>query len=83
MFTTTSLSASIGGVTPLSPEGLANAVWAKDISVYIAPSAGDSLNNASSAGNPWSAPLSSNNIAGTFGEFVQKLLTVGRFLGLK
>jgi hypothetical protein len=35
------------------------------------------------ADNPWSALLSSNNSSGTFGERVQKLLTVAKFLGLK
>jgi len=48
------ISADIGGPTPLSPEGLANAVWSKDITDYIdSGTAGLKLNNASSAGNPW------------------------------
>ena len=33
--------------------------------------------------NPWNADLASNNTAGTFGERIQKLLTVAKFLGLK
>ena len=44
---------------------------------------GEKLHDASAAGNPWASELSSNNTPGTFGWLVQKLLTVGRFLGLK
>jgi hypothetical protein len=43
----------------------------------------EGIQNASSAGNPWSALIDDNNDAGTFGERVQKLLTVAKFLGLK
>lgn len=77
-----SLSASIqiGQATGLS----ASDVWNYDISaINTAGTAGDALNNASSAGNPWSAELVDNNDPGTFGAFVQKLLTVAKFLGLK
>jgi hypothetical protein len=44
---------------------------------------GEKLNDAGSAGNPWAAELTSNNTEGTFGWLAQKLLTVGKFLGLK
>jgi len=78
------IGASIGGPTSLSPEGLANAVWSKDISDFMdANTSGRKLNDSGLATNPWSAPLSSNNTAGTFGWLIQKLLTVGKFLGLK
>jgi hypothetical protein len=44
---------------------------------------GEKVNDAGAAGNPWSALLVDNNTAGTFGSFVQKLLTVAKFLGFK
>lgn len=78
------MEASAGGPTVLSPENLADAVWAKDITGYVdVNSAGKKLVDAGSAGNPWSADLSTNNTAGTFGYLVQKLLTVAKFIGLK
>lgn len=78
------LEAEAGGPTPLSPEGLANAVWsAPSVDNNEAGTMGEKLNDASAAGNPWSADLSANNTAGTFGWLVQKLLTLAQFLGLK
>jgi hypothetical protein len=77
------LEAESGGPTPLSPEGLAQAVWSEDLTPYSGVSAGQALKDAGSAGNPWSATLASNNTPGTFGWFVQELLTIGKFLGLK
>lgn len=78
------MDAESGGPTPLSPEGLAKAVWDENIADHLsAGSTGKALSDAGSAGNPWSTPLSGNNTAGTFGGFVQKLLTVSKFLGLK
>ena len=41
----------------------------------ITGSVSKALIDAGSAGNPWSADLSSNNDVGTFGEFIQTLLT--------
>jgi hypothetical protein len=75
--------AAAGGPTPLSPEGLANAVWSEPLTSYSGLSAGQALKDAGSAGNPWAAELSSNNTPNTFGWFIQKLLTVSKFLGLK
>jgi hypothetical protein len=78
------MEADIGGPTPLSPEGLANAVWNSIASDNNDPGTmGEKLNDAGAAGNPWSALLVDNNTSGTFGWFVQKLLTVAKFLGLK
>lgn len=78
------MEAEAGGPTPLSPEGLADAVWSAAAVDNNEPGTmGEKLNDAGGAGNPWSAELSSNNTAGTFGALVQKLLTVGKFLGLK
>lgn len=78
------ITASAGGPTPLSPEGLAAAVWsAPAVDNNVAGSMGEKLNDAGAAGNPWSALLVDNNSAGTFGNFVQKLLTVAKFLGFK
>ena len=74
----------IGAGDVLSPTSLASAVWDEVLADHLtAGSTGAALNDAGSAGNPWSADLSTNNTAGTFGGFVQKLLTVAKFLGLK
>lgn len=78
------LSADIGGPTELSPEGLANAVWnAVAADNNDAGTMGEKLNDAGAAGNPWAANLADNVAPGTFGAFIQKLLTVAKFLGLK
>jgi hypothetical protein len=78
------MEAEAGGPTPLSPEGLASAVWgATAADNNQAGTMGEKLNDAGSAGNPWAAELTSNNTEGTFGWLAQKLLTVGKFLGLK
>jgi len=81
-----SLSADIeiGASDPLSPEGLASAVWDTVLADHQdAGTTGAALGDASSAGNPWSALLDDNNDPGTFGDRVQKLLTVAKFLGLR
>lgn len=78
------MEAEAGGPTPLSPEGLANAVWDTVLADHVETgTTGAALSDAGGAGNPWSADLSSNNTPGTFGAFVQKLLSVAKFLGLK
>jgi len=78
------LQAEAGGPTPLSPEGLADAVWNSNTADYtVSGTMGRAVQDAGSAGNPWSADLSANNTPGTFGWFIQKLLTVAKFLGLK
>ena len=78
------MDAESGGPTPLSPEGLARAVWDENIADHLnTGSTGKALSDAGAAGNPWSTPLSGNDTAGTFGGFVQKLLSVAKFLGLK
>lgn len=78
------MACEIGGPTPLSPEGLAQAVWeSKTLDYTESGTMGKAVTDAGSAGNPWGAPLVGNSAPGTFGGFVQKLLTVGKFLGLK
>jgi hypothetical protein len=78
------MTAEAGGAPPLSAEALAQAVWDKDITTFnTTGTAGKQLQDAGSAGNPWSASLASNNTSGTFGYLIQKLLTVGKFIGLK
>lgn len=48
------MTAEAGGPTPLSPEGLANAVWAKLAADANDPGTmGEKLNDAGSASNPW------------------------------
>jgi len=54
------LAGEWGGATPLSPEGLANAVWSSLASLYNNPGTmGEKLNGAGSAGNPWTEVLES------------------------
>lgn len=78
------MNAEAGGPPPLSPEGLANAVWSSLAADNNEPNTmGEKLNDAGSAGNPWAANLVDNNTPNTFGWFVQKLLTVAKFLGLR
>ena len=75
------LSVNTGFATP---EQIASEVWDTVLSDHqVTGSTGKALNDAGSAGNPWSSSLASNNTPGTFGYLVQKLLTVAKFLGLK
>lgn len=72
----------IGGIPTVAQQAAAN--WTYDISaINTAGTAGKKLNDAGAAGNPWEASLSTNNSPGTFGSFIQSLLTVVKFLGLK
>jgi hypothetical protein len=51
------MSAEFGGAEPLSPEGLANAVWeALAADHNAAGTMGAKLNAAGSASDPWSTP---------------------------
>ena len=76
--------ASAGGPEELSPEGLANAILDALLADHNnAGTVGEALNSIGASGNPWSSDLASNTTPGTFGERVQKLLTTGKFLGLK
>lgn len=78
------MEAAAGGPTPLSPEGLANAVLDALLADHTdAGSVGEALNNIGASSNPWSADLASNNSAGSFGERIQKILTKTQFMGLK
>ena len=78
------MEAEAGGPTPLSPEGLAQAVWNALIADYgDAGTTGKALADAGGAGNPWAALLASNQDPGSFGEHVQKLLKTTTYLGTK
>jgi len=78
------MQAQAGGPTPLSPEGLAEALLNSILADFNDPgSVGEALNSIGAAGNPWSSDLASNNSPGTFGEKIQQLLTLAKFLGLK
>lgn len=79
---TGSLSANIevGAAQDLT----AGDIWTYDISaISTAGTAGKKLNDASSGSNPWDAMLVNHTTSGTFGWFIQKLLTVAKFIGLK
>lgn len=82
-----SAAITIGGTGYLSNDDvsrLSSAVWEEATADHsTAGTTGKALQDAGSAGNPWSALIASNNTPDTFGWFVQKLLTVAKFLGLK
>jgi hypothetical protein len=83
-FATFNLEADITPFTELSPQSLADAVWSAQADENnLVGTMGEKLNDAGAAGNPWAANLVDNNNPGTFGAFVQKLLSVAKFLGLK
>lgn len=82
--TLVNISADIGGAEALSPQGLANAVWNAQTSLYQdVGSTGKALTDAGGAGNPWAAIVDDNDDPGTFGERMKKLLKLAQFLGLK
>jgi hypothetical protein len=75
-----SATIQVGAATELT----ASDIWTYDISaINTAGTSGKKLNDASSGTNPWDALLTSHTTSGTFGWFMQKLLTVAKFLGLK
>lgn len=81
---TANLEADITPFTTLSPENLAAAVWnALAADFNNAGTMGEKLNDAGSAGDPWSTSTTTYTDPETFGGFVKKLLTVAKYLGLK
>ena len=69
-----------GGGT-LTTGGIADAVWQKNVSGFtVAGQAGTELN---AAADPWGAQMADHSSAGSFGAYMKKLLTLGKFLGLK
>lgn len=84
-YATGTLEAEIATIAAeVTPETVAAAVWEALTSQFnTAGTMGKALQDASAAGNPWAADLVANNDSGTFGERIQKLLTTGKFLGLK
>lgn len=85
------MEAEAGGPTPLSPEGLAAALWNSSSTTYNDPgtmgalvnAAGGSASPAIIAAAIWDELVVSHTVSGTYGEKVQKLLTLSQFLGLK
>jgi hypothetical protein len=68
----------------VTAEACAAAVWsALAASFNEVGTMGEKMNDAGAAGNPWAALLADNTTTATFGEFVQKLLTTNKFIGLK
>lgn len=80
------MSAEWGGAEPLSPEGLARAVWSALATDYnVSGTMGYKLNSASAAGDPWTADPTAY-AAGTAGASLvasSKALQLGQFLALK
>lgn len=78
------MTSDITPYTELSPQTLASALLNAILADFNDPgSVGEALNNVGAAGNPWDAALSSNTTPGTFGEKVQQLLTLAKYMGLR
>lgn len=69
----------------LTAASIAAAVWTTLASSFdVAGTMGEKLNNAASAGDPWGTTLPGAYADGTAGKILgNKVLTVGKFLGLK
>jgi hypothetical protein len=71
-------------VTTLTAQAIANAVWdALQADINNPGTAGAALLAAGSAGDPWASLLSGYTDDATFGAWVKKLLSVGKFIALK
>lgn len=85
------LEGEITPFTELSPENLAAAVWAAEVSQNIdSGSMGRLLYDAGGGASPeliaaavWDELLTTHNLSGTTGEKMNKLLTLSKFLALK
>lgn len=78
------MSSDIAPATTAAADVIARAVWNAYLDQHTTTgTAGEALGNVGAASNPWSSDLGTNKDPGTFGEFVQKLLTTAKFLGLK
>jgi hypothetical protein len=71
----------IGQVTPNLPPGVSIDSTSLSLWADARPLPPDSTFPTPS--NLWDEPISTHTISGSFGAFIQKLLTVGKFLGLK
>jgi hypothetical protein len=78
---------ALSTAAPPSAADITDAVWDEALAEHAIPgSAGEKLSDAGAAGDPgaiWEELTSAHQTAGTFGYFMQKLLTVAKFLGLK
>lgn len=78
------MTAEITPYTELSPQSLAASLLNSLLADFNdAGTVGEALNSIGAASNPWSSDLSSNTTPGTFGERVQQLLTLAKYMGLK
>lgn len=79
------LSGTSSNETEFSADALARAVWdALATDFNLAGTMGEKLNAAGSAGDPWGTALPGSYADGTAGKIIgSKLLTTGKFLGLK
>lgn len=78
------LSGSTEDKNILTAKNIAVAVWeALQSEINTPGSAGAALLSAGSAGDPWTSLLANYTDDATFGVFVKKLLTTGKFIGLK
>jgi hypothetical protein len=68
----------------VTAQSCAAAVWNAIAAEYLTDgTTGKALASAGSAGDPWSGIMAGYTDDATFGAFVKKLLTTGKFLGLK
>lgn len=79
-----SMETSIMSYSTLSPENMAAAVWnAIAADFNKTGTTGKTLSSAGSAGDPWDTNMAAYTDDATFGAFMKKLLTTGKYLGLK
>lgn len=84
LFGTASMAVAIQSYTEISSEGVADAVWSALASQNNTPGTmGEKLNDAGSAGDPWSTTVPGAYADGTAGALMGRLLTMPLFLALK
>jgi hypothetical protein len=78
------LAGDTSAAEALLAAGSAGDPWITELpGSYTGDQAGNIIGNMGASANPWEALLAANQEPGSFGEFIQKLLTTAKFLGLK
>jgi hypothetical protein len=71
----------VGQVTPSLPPGVS--IDSTSLSLWADARALPPDSTFPTPSNLWDEPISTHTLSGSFGALIQKLLTVGKFLGLK
>jgi hypothetical protein len=75
------LEGSTEDKSTLTATNIAVAVWERILSGET--TAAEALLSAGTAGDPWTGIMANYTDNATFGAFIKKLLTTGKFIGLK